>query len=123
MSYTMKSVLALVVTGGACLILLYFIYSFFWFVSIGRRGQKHRANVITSLGFIAVLIAIGLWLFASVFFGSWSFAFERLVLFASIGLCLAAIIVARFGSPRTSVPIVTAAVVVALNSIGTIYMQ
>jgi predicted aspartyl protease len=123
MSHTMKSILAISITTVAGIVLLYFVYSLCWFILVGRRRQQHRANMFTSAGFLAVLAAVGLWFFGLASFGSSSYAFERAVLFISVGLCLAAIVVARFGSLRTSIPIVTAALVVALNAIGTVFMQ
>jgi hypothetical protein len=123
MSGAMKSNFAIIVATMAYIVLLYFLYSFFWFIFVGRRKQQHRANVLTSIGFLAVLGAVGLWFFGLVSFGSSSYALERIILFISVGLCLAAIVTARFGTRRTSVPIITGALVVALNAIGTALMQ
>jgi hypothetical protein len=123
MSHGMKSILAIGITALACIVLLYFVYSLFWFILVGRRREQHRVNVFTSVGFLAVLAAVGLWFLALASFGSSSYAFERVVLFTSVGLCFGAIVLARFGSLRTAVAIVTAALVVALNAIGTVLMQ
>lgn len=123
MSYSMKSTFAMAVTALACLLLLYFVYSLLRFVLAGRHNQQHRANLFTGVGFAAVTLAAGLWaLVASAIFQS-AFLLERVVLFTSVGLCVVAMIVARFGSVRTAVPIMAGALIVALNSIGTVYAQ
>jgi len=123
MSHSMKSAFAIALTVLACLVLLYFFNGFVWFVLVGRRKQQHRANVFTGFGFAAVAVATSLWLLvASAVFES-AFALERLALFASVGLCIIAMVMARFGSIRTAVPIMAGALVVALNSIGTAYAQ
>jgi hypothetical protein len=123
MSHSMKSNFVIALTALACLALLYFIYSLLWFVFVGRRKQQHRVNIFTGLGFAAVVVATGLWfLVASAVFES-AFALERIVLVASVGLCVFAMVMARSGSIRTALPIMVVALVVALNSIGAVYAQ
>jgi hypothetical protein len=123
MNHGAKSILAIGITIIAVVVLSYFVYSFIWFVLSGRRKENPRTNTLTMVGFLAVMIAVGLCFFASASFGSRGYGFERLVLFTSVGLCIVAIAIARFGSSRTIVPIVTAALVVALNAIGAALMQ
>ena len=123
MSHTMKSIFAISTTTVGCIVLSYFMYCLIWFIFVGRHKQQHQMNVFTSVGFLSVLAAVGLWFVGLISFGSSSYAFERIVLFTSVGFCLAAIVAARFGSLRTSVPIVAAALIVALNAIGTVFMQ
>jgi hypothetical protein len=116
-------ILALIVVAVALAILLGFIYSLFWFVLVGSRKQQPRANVLTSIGFGSVLAAIALWCVDQRSFGSNLFEYRALILFTGVCLCIVAMVVARFGGWRTSLPIVAAAFVVAINTIGTMFMQ
>jgi hypothetical protein len=103
--------------------LLYFIYGFLWFVLVGRRKGQQWTNLFTGLGFSAVMIATGLWALVAGAVFQGTFALERLLLFMSVGLCMTAVVVARLGSRRAILPIVTGALLIALNSIGAVYAR
>lgn len=111
----MKPSLAISLTGLACLMLFYFVYGLVWFVLV-RRQQGRREKVFAGIGFLAVMLAMAL----SVVLPE-RFALRRLVLFTNVGSCVTAIVVAKFGSRRTALPIVAGAFVVALNAVGTLY--
>ncbi len=123
MHFEVKSILAICLAAVALIIFLYFMYNLFWFIFIGRLQQQHRSNIFTGVGFLSVLLAIGFWLFVETLGGSAGHQFERLILFVSIGLCTIAIAVAKFGNARITASIISAALVVALNAIGTMFMR
>jgi vacuolar-type H+-ATPase subunit I/STV1 len=119
-SIAMRMALAIGVTALMFAALAYFLYGLVWFLVVGRKKQQPRANHATAFGFLAVAVAFGLWFVGLAFFGSPGWHSKlRLLLLASLGLCVAAMGAARAGERRTAIPIIAAALVVALNWIGT----
>lgn len=103
-------------------IFLYFAYSLFRFVVVGRKAEGSRTNAVTASAFISVLVSSGLWYWALHRFvddPNWYFK-ERLVMGIGVGLCVIAILLSRFTARRTSIPVVLGALVIALNWIGSI---
>lgn len=118
----MSAALGVAISALTLGILGYFAYSLTWFLFVGRREESQRRVAVTSLGYVAVLLSAGLW-----FWGLGRFAFDvdwywkaRLLVWIGVTLCVVAIVAAHFYPRRASLPILLAALVVALNWIGSI---
>jgi hypothetical protein len=103
-------------------LLAYFAFSLVWFAFVGHRNEKLKTIVITSLGYLMVLASVGLW-----FWGVHRFVYDpeayvkaRTLTRIGVVMCVAAIVMARFSTRRTSISIIAGALVVALNWIGSV---
>jgi hypothetical protein len=103
-------------------LLAYFACSLIWFAFVGHRNEKLNTIVVTAFAYLMILASVGLW-----FWGFNRFVYDpgaylkaRALTWIGVALCVAAIVMARFSTRRTSIPIVAGALVVALNWIGSV---
>ena len=98
-----------------------FFYRLVWFAVIGKRGETRRTKWITGGCFLAIFGSIAFWFIGESWVGSnGGYEREQLLFWASIALCLLAIIMSRFSAPRTRVAIMLGSLIVALNWVGTV---